>query len=326
MDCLVTGGAGFIGSHLARRLLKDGNKVLAIDNMSTGNYQNIEDMLSEVGFRFHKLDLRDWVNFKLAAKEKDAIFHLAANMGGIGFISSIGADIMRDNLQLNINFLEACRQADMEYALYASSACIYPIGRQTVAEAVPLKEEDALPAEPNEFYGWEKLATEKMCEAYNRDYGMKVRVLRYHNVFGPGEKYAGERGKAIVSLCRKAILYPEERFIVWGDGRQTRSFCYIDDAIDGTIKRMLSDYLMPINIGSDRLITISELAKIIIGISKKDIVIEPDLTRPQGVRGRNADLTLAKKVLGWEPKISLEEGIELTYKWLARILGQARSQ
>jgi len=320
MNCVVTGGAGFIGSHLARRLLNDGNRVLVVDNLSSHSRGNIVDMISTRGFNFRLADLRRMQSFKSALRDKDMVFHLAANMGGIGWISSIGAEIMRDNLSMNINFLEACRLEDIEYALYSSSACVYPAEKQSSPDVTPLKEGDAVPADPDQFYGWEKLVTEKMCEAYNRDYGMKVRVMRYHNIFGPNATYTEEKGKVINSLIRKAVLYPKERFVVWGDGKQTRSFCYIDDAVEGTIRRMRSDYLEPLNIGSDRLITIDELAEIIIKISGKTIMVEHDPSKPQGVRGRNADLTLAEKILDWKPKISLEEGIRRTYEWLEQEL------
>jgi len=321
LTCLVTGGAGFIGSHLARKLLLLGNRVIVADNLSSGKRQNIADMVYRADFKFLAEDLRVWSNFQDAAENVDAIFHLAANMGGIEWISNIGAEIMHDNLLMNINFLEACRKYDVEHALYSSSACIYPAYKQSSAEVVPLKESDAVPAEPDQFYGWEKLATEKMCEAYNKDYGLKVRVLRYHNIFGPYSSY-GVKGKAPMMLIYKAINHPNPPFEIWGDGLQTRSFCYIDDAIEGTLLRMRSDYLEPLNIGSDRLVTINELARMIIAVSGKDITPLYDLEKPQGVRGRNADLTLAKETLGWEPKITLEEGIKRTYEWLLRELSQ----
>jgi nucleoside-diphosphate-sugar epimerase len=223
---------------------------------------------------------------------------------------------MHDNMLMNIIILEASVANKVKRLFYSSSACIYPLEKQTTPEVAPLKEDDAIPANPNEFYGWEKLVTEKICEAYNRDYGIDVRIARFHNVFGEAyNAFDPERGKAPAHLIRKAILYPKERFVIWGDGKQTRSFLYIEDCIEGVLKLMESNYTKPVNIGSDRLVTISELAKIIIEISGKNIEIEYDLTRPQGVRGRNADLTLAKKVLGWYPRISLEEGLKRMYDW-----------
>jgi len=318
---LVTGGAGFVGCNLARRLLKEGSSVVVADNLLSGRQENIADMKGNPNFEFLLHDLRNWGSFQDAAEEVDAIFHLAANMGGIGWITEIGAEIMHDNLTMNINFLEACRKYDVKYALYSSSACVYPAYLQESSEVLPLRESDAFPAEPDQFYGWEKLVTERMCEAYNRDYGLKVRVLRYHNIYGPFSSY-DEKGKAPMMLMYKAFKHPNPPFEIWGDGRQTRSFCYIDDAVEGTLLRMKSDYLEPLNVGSDRLVTINELANMIIKVSRKEITPLYDLDKPQGVRGRNADLTLVKKTLGWEPKISLEEGIRRTYDWLCNKLSK----
>jgi nucleoside-diphosphate-sugar epimerase len=180
-----------------------------------------------------------------------------------------------------------------------------------------LKEEDAYPADPDNFYGWEKLYTEKMCEAYQRDYAMDLRVSRYHNIYGPEGTYKGGREKSPAALCRKvAEAHNPGTITIWGDGKQTRSYCYIDDCVRGTVMLMESDYDKPLNIGSDRLVTIDELADIIIEISGKKITKEYDLSAPQGVRGRNADMTLARKILDWEPKVSLEEGLARTYKWI----------
>jgi len=313
---LVTGAAGFIGSHLARRLLHDGAQVTGVDNMLSGKWRNMGDLMDNKRFQFRNIDLRNLDHFDTIVRGQDFVFHLAANMGGIGWISSIGADIMRDNLRMNINFLEACRTAGIQNALYSSSACVYPADKQESPDVIPLKESDVTPADPDQFYGWEKLATEKMCEAYNKDYGLHIRVLRYHNIYGPYAAWTPEKGKVINSLIRKAICYPKELFVIWGDGKQTRSFCYVDDAIEGTLKRMESDYLEPLNIGSDRLVTIDKLAWLIISRSGKDINVQHDLTKPQGVRGRNADLTLTKKILEWEPRVSLEGGISTTYTWL----------
>jgi GDP-D-mannose 3',5'-epimerase len=312
--CLVTGGAGLIGSHLVKRLVKEGAIVTVVDNCSSGDVRNLEEVIRNI--RFIKADLRDKkVAFKVT-KNQDYVFHLAANMGGIGYITKVGADIMRDNLLMNIHMLEASVANKVKRFFFSSSACVYPVEKQKIPDVIPLKEDDAIPANPNEFYGWEKLVTEMACEAYSKDYGLDVRIARFHNVFG--EAYTAfdpDRGKAPAHLIRKVILYPKERFVVWGDGKQTRSFLYVEDCIEGVLKLMESDYTKPINIGSDRLVTIEELAKIIIRISGKDIKIEYDLTKPQGVRGRNADLTTARKVLNWYPKISLEDGLKKVYYW-----------
>jgi nucleoside-diphosphate-sugar epimerase len=212
--------------------------------------------------------------------------------------------------------LEAAVSNKIKRFFYSSSACVYPIEEQEAVDIVPLKEDDAIPANPNEFYGWEKLLTEKMCEAYQRDYKLEVRIARYHNIFGEAyNAFDHERGKAPAHLIMKALRYPKEDFILWGDGQQTRSFLYINDCVDATLMLMESDYTKPLNIGSDRLVTINKLAKIIIEISGKNIEVKYDLSKPQGVRGRNADLTLVKKILNWYPKISLEEGLKRTYKW-----------
>ena len=246
-------------------------------------------------------------------------------MGGIGFITTVGAEVMHDNILINAHMLEALRQNKVKRHLFSSSACIYPTYRQTDPNIKGLKEEDAYPADPDNFYGWEKLYTEKMCEAYQRDYGMDIRILRYHNIYGPEGTYKGGREKSPAALCRKVAEARNPGTItIWGDGKQTRSYCYIDDAVRGTVMLMESDYNKPINIGSERLITIDKLADIIIKISGKTITKKYDLTAPQGVRGRNADITLARKILGWEPKTTLEEGLEKTYKWIEMKVNEDR--
>jgi nucleoside-diphosphate-sugar epimerase len=311
---LVAGGAGLIGSHLVRTLLGKGARVCVADNLSGGSLKNIKDIQDKVDVQV--VDLREEGICKKLTKDTDYVFQLAANMGGIGYITSVGADIMRDNILINANMLQASLENKVEGYFYSSSACVYPEYLQKDMEVTPLKEEDAIPADPDQFYGWEKILAEKLCEAYQKDYGMNIRIARFHNVFG--EVYTAfdkQKGKAPCHLILKALKYPEQDFVIWGDGKQTRSFLYIDDCLEGVLKLMESDYTKPVNIGSDRLVTIDELAKIIIKISGKEISIKHDLSKPQGVRGRNADLTLAKSVLGWEPKISLEEGLRRTYQW-----------
>jgi GDP-D-mannose 3', 5'-epimerase len=311
----VTGGGGFIGSHLARELLNQGNFVRIID-------VKFDDYIKEKYCSEKlKLDLRVWDNCLKAAKGMDLVYNLAANMGGIGFITEVGAEVMHDNTLINTFMLEAARQNQVKRYLYTSSACVYPTYRQTDPNIKGLREEDAYPADPDNFYGWEKLYTEKMCEAYQRDYKMDIRILRYHNIYGPEGTYMGGREKSPAALCRKIAEASNPGSIeLWGDGKQSRSYCFVSDAVEATMRLMASDYDKPINIGSDRLVTINELADIIAKLAKKKITKTHNLAAPQGVRGRNADLTLVKKVLNWEPKVSLEEGLGKTYQWIAEQL------
>jgi GDP-D-mannose 3', 5'-epimerase len=309
---LVTGGGGFIGSHLAKKLLQQGNYVRIAD-------VKFDDYISD---RYYSekftLDLREYANCLKATKGMDKVYNLAANMGGIGFITEVGAEVMRDNILINANMLEAARQNSIKRYLYTSSACVYPTYRQTDPNVKGLREKDAYPADPDNFYGWEKLYTEKMCEAYQRDYGMNIRVLRFHNIYGPEGTYQGGREKSPAAICRKVAQADNYGTIdIWGDGQQTRSYCYVDDAVAATMRLMESNFDKPINIGSDRLVSINELADMVIKISGKHLTKSYNLTAPQGVRGRNADLTLVSKVLQWQPEVSLEEGLEKTYNWIS---------
>jgi GDP-D-mannose 3',5'-epimerase len=308
---LITGGNGFIGSHLARYLHQQGNFVRIVDI----------NPVAYIKGKFYneklQLDLRNWENCLTATEGMDKVYNLAANMGGIGFITAVGAEVMHDNVLINTYMLEASRKNKVERYLFSSSACVYPTYRQKNPDVKGLTEEDAYPADPDNFYGWEKLYTEKLCEAYQRDHGMHIRIVRYHNVYGPEGTFKGGREKAPAALCRKVVEATDPGTItIWGDGKQTRSFCYVDDAVRGTVMLMESGHDKPMNIGSERLVTIDELVDIIVKISGKKIMKKYDLSAPQGVRGRNADISLATKMLDWKPQICLEEGLERTYKWI----------
>lgn len=308
---LITGGSGFIGSHLARQLFLKGHYVRIVD-IEPRSYVQEKHYNERL-----RLDLRVFENCLEATRNVDVVYNLAANMGGIGFITRVGAEVMRDNVLINANMLEASRLNRIKRYLFSSSACIYPTYRQMDTKIDGLKEEHAYPADPDNFYGWEKLYSEKMCEAYQRDHGMDIRVVRFHNIYGPEGTYDGGREKSPAALCRKVAEADDKgKIVIWGDGKQTRSYCYVDDAVRGTMMLMKSDCKKPVNIGSDRLVTITELADKIIRISGKDIIKEYDVSAPQGVRGRNADVQLAKKVLDWEPEVTLEDGLARTYKWI----------
>lgn len=307
---LVTGAGGFIGHHLVKYLKGQGYWVRGVD-IKTPEY---EDSPAD---EFELLDLRRWPNCLQATRGIDHVYNLAANMGGIGFIESHKAEIMHDNVLINIHMLEAARLNGSKRYLYTSSACIYPGYKQNTPDVTPLKEEDAYPADPEDGYGWEKLFSERQCRHYYEDYGLETRVVRFHNIFGPLGTYDGGREKSPAAICRKvALAKKDDEIEVWGDGQQTRSYCYIDDCVEGIYRLMQSDYRQPLNLGQDRLISINELVDIVANIAGKKIRKKYDLSKPQGVRGRNSDNTKLREVLKWEPQISLEKGLELTYFWI----------
>jgi nucleoside-diphosphate-sugar epimerase len=253
-----------------------------------------------------------------ATRDVDEVYGLAANMGGIGFIETNKAVIVRDNTLINLNTIEAARRNGVKRYLYTSSACIYPGYLQNESEVAPLKETDAYPADAEDGYGWEKLYMERVCRHYSEDFGVDTRVVRFHNIFGPLGTYDGGREKSPAAICRKVALADEvDEIEVWGDGEQTRSYCYIDDCVEGLYRLMRSNHRDPLNLGQDRMISINELVDIVAKIAGKKISKRYDLTKPQGVRGRNSDNTRLREVLNWEPAISLEEGLEQTYRWIA---------
>jgi nucleoside-diphosphate-sugar epimerase len=236
----------------------------------------------------------------------------------MGFISSNHAQILHNNALINIHTLEAARTCRVQRYLYTSSACIYPEYLQTETDCKPLREEDAYPAAPQDAYGWEKLVIERLCTHYREDYGLETRIVRFHNIFGPLGTWDGGREKAPAALCRKiahAKLMGNHEIEIWGDGQQTRSFCYIDDCVHGLYKLMRSDFAEPLNLGQDRMVTIDELADMIAAIGGVNIR-KIHVPGPQGVRGRNSDNSRLRQVLGWEPEISLEDGLARTYAWI----------
>ena len=316
---LVTGAGGFIGHHLVTDLKRRGYWVRGVD-LKEPEYKPTD------ADEFQILDLRRWEACLESMRGGiDEVYGLAADMGGMGFISSHHAEILNNNALINLHSLEAARLSGVSRYLYSSSACIYPEYLQTDADVKPLREEDAYPAQPQDAYGWEKLITEKLCEYYASDYGMETRIVRFHNIYGPYGTYDGGREKAPAALSRKIALVDDGGEIeIWGDGEQTRSFCHVDDCVEGIVRLMRSDHAQPLNLGTDRMVTINELAQIIIDIAgKRDIQIR-HVPGPQGVRGRNSDNTRLREVLGWEPAISLEAGLVPTYEWIERELGRGR--
>jgi nucleoside-diphosphate-sugar epimerase len=314
----VTGAGGFIGHHLVNYLKARGCWVRGVDLKEPEYAATSAD-------DFRLLDLRRWENCLEATSGVDEVYALAADMGGMGFISAHHALILHNNSLINIHTLEAAHQNNVKRLLYTSSACVYPEFKQTDANVTPLKEDDVYPAQPQDAYGWEKLITERLCMHYAQDYGMETRIVRFHNIFGPLGTWEGGREKAPAAMCRKvamAKLRAHHEIEIWGDGEQTRSFCYIDDCLEGLYRLMRSDFREPLNLGQDRMVTINQLADIVakiagIQISKKHI------DGPMGVRGRNSDNTLLRKTLDWEPAISLEEGLARTYAWIE---GQLRAK
>ena len=307
---LVTGAGGFIGHRLTKYLVARGYWVRGVD-VKEPEYE------PTAAHEFELLDLRRWDNCLQATRGVDEVYALAAEMGGIGFIETHKAQIVRDSTMINIHSIEAARLSGVKRFLFTSSACVYAGYLQKRADVTPLKEEDAYPADAEDGYGWEKLYTERTCRHYREDFGLETRVVRFHNIFGPLGTYDGGREKSPAAICRKIALAQDGDTIeVWGDGEQTRSYCYIDDCVEGIYRLMRSSHPDPINLGQDRMVTINQLVDIVAKIAGKRIYRSHDLTKPVGVRGRNSDNTRLRAVLGWEPSISLEEGLARTYAWI----------
>jgi nucleoside-diphosphate-sugar epimerase len=320
---LVTGAGGFIGGHLVAELRRRGHtRIRAVDIKPLEEwYQRFADVENQ------SLDLSLLESCRAAARGVRAVYNLAADMGGMGFIELHKAECMLTVL-INTHMLMAARDAGVERFFYSSSACVYAAEKQTNAAVVPLREPDAYPAMPEDGYGWEKLFSERMCRHFSEDFDLITRVARYHNVYGPYGTYDGGREKAPAAICRKVIqaqLNGSSEIEIWGDGEQTRSFTYIDDCLEGTLRLMQSDVAEPINIGSDQLVTINQLVDIVERIAGVTLKRRYRLDAPKGVRGRNSDNTLIKQTLGWSPATRLEDGMRETYGWIrSEMVGAAR--
>ena len=309
---LVTGAGGFIGHHLVTHLRKLGYWVRGVD-IKYPEYTEVD------ADEFQLRDLRRWDECLQATTGIDHVYALAADMGGMGFISANHATILRNNALINLHTIEAARHNGVSRYLFSSSACIYPQQLQADAEVTPLKEEDAYPADPQDAYGWEKLVSERLCQYYADEYGMETRAVRFHNIYGPYGTYDGGREKAPAAICRKVALTEPDGWIeIWGDGQQTRSFCHVNDCVEGIYRLMQSDYREPLNLGTEEIVSIDQLARQIIDVSGKRGISVRHIDGPQGVRGRNSDNRRLREVLGWEPGITLEMGLPDTYRWIEK--------
>ncbi|MDP8975710.1 MAG: NAD-dependent epimerase/dehydratase family protein [Actinomycetota bacterium] len=310
---VVTGGGGFIGGHLVADLLSQGRNVRSVDIKPVGEWYQHHPAADN-----RQLDLRGIDACREAVEGASEVYNLAADMGGMGFIENNKALCMLSVL-INTHLLMATHEAECERYFYASSACVYAGDKQTSPDVTALKEGDAYPATPEDGYGWEKLFSERMCRHFYEDFGTRARVARYHNVYGPDGTFEGGREKAPAAICRKVIeakLSGHHEIEIWGDGEQTRSFMYISDCVYGTQRIMDSDILEPINLGSAQLVSINQLVDIAEGIAGISLRRKYLLDAPLGVRGRNSDNTMILRELGWEPSVTLEEGLERTYRWI----------
>jgi len=308
----ITGAGGFIASHLARRLRSEGHYIVACDWKK--NEHMTEDMFCD---EFHLVDLRLYENCIKVCTGCEHVFNLAADMGGMGFIQSNHSVIFYNNTMISFNMMEAARNAKIERFFYASSACIYPEGKQLTTDldgASGLKESDAWPAEPQDAYGLEKLASEEIAKHYQTDFGIQTRIARFHNIYGPYGTWKGGREKAPAAFCRKGLTAQTE-FEMWGDGKQTRSFTFIDDCVEGILRLTKSDFAEPLNLGSDEMVSMNEMAELVLSFDGKKLPIK-HIPGPEGVRGRNSDNTLIKEKLGWAPSVKLADGLKVTYGWI----------
>jgi len=306
---VIAGGAGFIGSHLAKRLKEEGNFVI-VGDWQENEYFKREEFCNE----FHLLDLRSLENCMKLTQGAEDVYNLAADMGGMGFIQSNHSTILYNNTMISFNMMEAARRAGVKRFFYSSSACIYPEGIQVDPKNPGLKESDAWPAQPQDAYGLEKLVSEEICLHYMKDFGIECRVARFHNIYGPQGTWKGGREKAPAAFVRK-VLCSEKEFEMWGDGEQTRSFCLVDDCVEGILRLMRSDVKIPLNLGSEEMISMNDLAKLAMSFENKQLSIK-HIPGPEGVRGRNSDNTLIKQKLGWEPSIKLADGLKKLYVWM----------
>lgn len=320
MKILVTGAGGFVGGHLVTRLKVEGHFVRGVDLRHPEFAATIAD-------EFQVADLRDFESCVRAVEGVDDVYQLAADMGGIGYISSQHAVIARNNMLIDSHMMEAARKVGVDRFLYTSSACVYPSFLQDNEDVTPLREDQAIPADPEKGYGWEKMFAEQLMSYYHEEFGLKTRIVRLHNIYGPLGAYDGGREKAPAAICRKVALADDADVIeIWGDGQQTRSFCFVDDCVEGLLRLMElpAENVGPVNLGTDELVTINELVATVCAIAGKGVRVEHDTSRPQGVRGRNSDNSLLKTMLDWAPGTTLRDGLEITYPWIAAQMVDAR--
>ena len=318
MKVVVTGAGGFIGHHLVRRLKFEGHWVRGVDI----KYPEFQESAAD---DFLLADLRNFESCVQATDGMDDVYQLAADMGGIGYITANHAFLTRNNTLINSHMLEAARVSRVDRYLYTSSACVYPSFLQESEDVAPLREDEAVPADPEKGYGWEKLFAEQLTSYYHEECGLDVRIIRFHNIYGPLGTYDGGKEKAPAAICRKVAMATDGSAIeVWGDGEQTRSFCYISDCVEGLRRIMESGYTKPINLGTEELITVNQLVDAVCSAAGKSLKRNHDLTKPQGVRGRNSDNTILAEIIGWQPETAVREGIRYTYDWIAGEIAQTQ--